>query len=66
MSRPSVTDATASDLPGETVGIQILTPDTAWTTEYYGIAVEQMRRAGRLIDDDVLAHISPAHSENIN
>ncbi|WUD66539.1 transposase [Nocardia sp. NBC_00508] len=38
----------------------------AWTTEYYGLAVEQMRRAGRRIDDDVLAHISPAHSENIN
>ncbi len=44
----------------------------AWTTEYYGLAVDQMRRAGRLrragrrIDDDVLAHISPAHSENIN
>lgn len=38
----------------------------AWTTEYYGLAVEQMRRAGRRIDDDVLAHISPAHSANIN
>ncbi|MGW1679888.1 hypothetical protein [Saccharopolyspora sp. NPDC002376] len=32
----------------------------------YGLAVDQMRRAGRRIDDDVLAHISPAHSENIN
>jgi len=38
----------------------------AWTTEYYGLAVEQMRRQGRRIDDEVLAHISPAHSENIN
>ena len=38
----------------------------AWTTEYYGLATEQMRRAGRRIDDEVLAHISPAHSENIN
>ena len=38
----------------------------AWTTEYYGLAVEQVRRAGRRIDDEVLAHISPAHSENIN
>ena len=37
-----------------------------WTTEYYGLAVEQMRRSGRRIDDEVLAHISPAHSENIN
>ena len=24
------------------------------------------RRQGRRIDDEVLAHISPAHSENIN
>nr|WP_245659866.1 transposase [Nocardia gamkensis] len=66
MSRPSVADATASELPGETGEIQIFTPDTLWTTEYYGLAVEQMRRQGRRIDDDVLAHISPAHSENIN
>ncbi|GAP61484.1 transposase for transposon Tn1546, partial [Arthrobacter sp. Hiyo1] len=38
----------------------------AWTTEYYGLAVESMRRSGRRIDEEVLAHISPAHSENIN
>ena len=38
----------------------------AWTTEYYGLAIESMRTAGRRIDDEVLAHISPAHSENIN
>ncbi len=38
----------------------------AWTTEYYGLAVEAMRAAGRRVDDEVLAHISPAHSENIN
>ena len=38
----------------------------AWTTEYYGLAVDQMRRQGRRIDADVLADISPAHSENIN
>ena len=31
----------------------------AWTTEYYGLAVDSMR-------DEVLAHISPTHSENIN
>jgi len=34
--------------------------------EYYGLAVDSMRAAGRRIDDEVLAHISPAHSENIN
>ncbi|WP_329377129.1 hypothetical protein [Streptomyces sp. NBC_01716] len=28
--------------------------------------MESMRAAGRRIDDEVLAHISPAHSENIN
>lgn len=38
----------------------------AWTTEYYGLAVDSMRAVGRRIDDEVLAHISPAHSENIN
>lgn len=38
----------------------------AWTAEYFGPAVEQMRREGRRVDDEVLAHISPAHSENIN
>nr|WP_255026473.1 transposase [Rhodococcus sp. GA1] len=37
-----------------------------WTTEYYGLAVESMRKSGRAIDDEVLTHISPAHSENIN
>ncbi len=31
----------------------------AWTTEYYGLAVDSMRAAGRRIDDEVLAHISP-------
>ncbi len=38
----------------------------AWTTKYYGLAVEHMRRAGQRIDDEVLAHFSPAHSANIN
>ncbi len=38
----------------------------AWTTEYYGLAVAAMRTAGRRVDDEVLAHISPAHSANIN
>ncbi|WUI32684.1 transposase [Nocardia sp. NBC_00416] len=42
------------------------TAQTAWTTEYYGLAVEQMRRAGQRIDDEVIAHISPARSANIN
>ena len=32
------------------------------TTGYYGLAVEQMRREGRRIDNEVLAHISPTHS----
>lgn len=32
----------------------------------FGLAVEQMRREGRRVDDEVLAHVSPAHSENIN
>jgi TnpA family transposase len=37
-----------------------------WTTEYYQLAVQQLRAAGRDVPDEILAHISPAHSENIN
>ena len=37
-----------------------------WTTEYYQLAVQQLRGQGRAIPDELLAHISPAHSENIN
>ncbi|MDJ0418584.1 Tn3 family transposase [Rhodococcus opacus] len=37
----------------------------AWATEYYGLALESMRAAGRRVDDEVLAHISPAHNANI-
>jgi len=45
---------------------QVTTAVVTWTTEYYGLAVDSMRRAGRRVDDEVLAHISPTHSENIN
>ena len=37
-----------------------------WTTEYYQLAVEQLRADGREVPDKVLAHVSPAHSENVN
>jgi hypothetical protein len=37
-----------------------------WTTEYYQRAVRQLRGQGRDVPDEILAHISPAHSENIN
>lgn len=37
-----------------------------WSTEYYAMAVDQLRGAGRNIPDELLAHISPAHSENVN
>jgi TnpA family transposase len=37
-----------------------------WTTEYHGLAVTALRRAGRDIDDAVLAHIWPTHHENIH
>ena len=30
-----------------------------WTTEYYGLAVAEMRTQGRQIEDEILAHISP-------
>lgn len=38
----------------------------AWSTEYFELAIEAMRAQGRHIDPEVLPHISPAHSENVN
>jgi len=38
---------------------------TAWTTEYLGLAVQQLRSQGRLVDDTLLAHLSPAQSGTI-
>lgn len=37
-----------------------------WTTEYYGIAIGQLRDQGREIGDDLLSFIAPGHRENIN
>ena len=37
-----------------------------WTSEYYGLAVTALRRAGRSVDDEVLAHIWPSHHANVN
>ncbi|MDQ1247558.1 MAG: hypothetical protein QG597_1928 [Actinomycetota bacterium] len=37
-----------------------------WSTEYLGLAVTALRRDGRHIDDDILAHIWPSHHENIH
>ena len=36
-----------------------------WVTEYYQLAVQELRATGRDVPDELLAHISPAHSENI-
>jgi TnpA family transposase len=38
----------------------------AWTTEYYSRAVLELRSQGRSVPDEVLAHISPGHSDNVN
>ncbi|MFF7730882.1 Tn3 family transposase [Streptomyces sp. NPDC008001] len=37
-----------------------------WHTEYLGLAVDTLRAAGREVDADVLAHISPARSSAVN
>lgn len=36
-----------------------------WMTEYLGLAVQAQRAQGHHIPDDLLAHVSPAHSEPI-
>jgi Tn3 transposase DDE domain len=38
----------------------------AVVTDYYGLAVDTMCKTGRHVPDEVLAHISPAHSDNVN
>ncbi|MDP9868923.1 MULTISPECIES: Tn3 family transposase [Streptosporangium] len=42
------------------------TPDTAWTTEYYSRAVLELRAQGRDVPDELLSHVSPGRSDNIN
>lgn len=37
----------------------------AWTTEYLGRATEELRAGGRHVEEEVMAHVSPAHTENI-
>jgi TnpA family transposase len=38
---------------------------TAWTCEYLGLAVQQLRDCGRQVDQTLLAHLSPAQSQGI-
>ncbi len=37
-----------------------------WSTEYHGLGVAALRRTGRDVDDEVLAHIWPTHHENVH
>jgi hypothetical protein len=37
-----------------------------WSTEYHGLAVGALRAGGRIVDDEVLAHIWPTHHENVH
>ena len=45
--------------------VRFETPDTTWTTEYLGLAVDHLHGRGRRVDPQWLAHISPAQSDNI-
>jgi TnpA family transposase len=45
---------------------QVTNAVVTWTAEYYGLAVTEMRAQGRQVENEILAHISPAHSENVN
>ena len=43
----------------------VTTAVITWMTEYFGRAVDQLRGQGRRVDDELLAHVSPAHSDNL-
>ncbi|MGR6919450.1 Tn3 family transposase [[Actinomadura] parvosata] len=38
----------------------------AWTSDYLRLAVAVLRAEGRYVNDEALAHISPARSETVN
>lgn len=38
----------------------------AWTTEDLALAVAERRAGDNQVDDEVLAHVSPAHNENVD
>lgn len=61
---------TKTQLPQQTEHAWCLTVLTnavvTWTTEYYALAIARLRSQGRDIPDDLLTHISPAHSQNVN
>ncbi|MEU4409076.1 Tn3 family transposase [Streptosporangium sp. NPDC023963] len=63
----AVTKPALADQTDQAWCLTVLTNSViTWTTEYYSLAVRQLRVAGRDVSDELLAHISPAHSENIN
>ncbi|MGN9847055.1 Tn3 family transposase [Nonomuraea sp. H19] len=63
----AVTKPALADQTDQAWCLTVLTNSViTWTTEYYSLAVRQLRAAGRDVPDELLAHISPAHSENVN
>lgn len=60
----------ARHLEAQTEQVWCLTPENnaviAWTTEYYGLAAEEICGGGRRVDDDVSRPHLPAHNESIN
>ena len=57
--------AFASVLPGQLPDPTRAAPDTAWNAEYLGRAVAALRDSGQTVDDELLAHISPAMTEPV-
>jgi hypothetical protein len=56
-----------ADQTGQAWCLTVLTDSViTWVTEYYQLAVQDLRAKGRAVPDELLAHISPARSENIN
>lgn len=63
----SITKAQLADQTVQAWCLTVLTNAVVtWPTEYYQLAVQHLRTAGRHTPDEVLAHVSPAHSANVN
>ncbi|MEV4246691.1 Tn3 family transposase [Streptosporangium canum] len=63
----AIVRAHLQDQTGQAWCLTILTNAAiTWATEYYGIAIKELRSQGREVPDGLLSFIAPGHRENIN
>jgi hypothetical protein len=56
----------ANGLPARIGDPSGFSPDTTWTTTYFGDALDALRADGYNVPDEVAAHLTPAQHDHIN